>query len=164
MGVQIGKTKALCCWALLLTAYGVSTVGAADLYVQAARTDLRGAPTLAAEKLATALRGESLTRLEESGGWYRVGHQERLGWVPRLMVGPQPPGTPLSVLDDAAEDLGVEARRRASQFTSAAAARGLTSRTRANDRSRPNHQALRQMETLQIDEAEALRFLAERGR
>lgn len=163
MGGRFGKTKAQVGLALLLTVFFTATAGAADLYVQAARAELRSGPSLAAEKLATLPRGERLTRLEEARGWYRVDHGQRAGWVPRLMVGPTPPRGTVSVLNDADEDLGTNARRRASQFTTAAAARGLAARVRASDSSRPDYQSLKQVESLAIEEGEALRFLAERG-
>jgi hypothetical protein len=159
----IGKIQSQFVLALLLTAFSAAWAGAADLYVQAARVDLRGAPALTAPKLATLTRGEPLTRLEESGGWYRVQHGEQTGWLPRLMVGRQQPGATVSALDNAQQPLGSEARRRASQFTSAAAARGLAARTRVSSSSLPDYQALQRMDSFAVDEDEALRFLAERG-
>ncbi|PLX97195.1 MAG: hypothetical protein C0621_00740 [Desulfuromonas sp.] len=117
-------------------------------------------PSLGGERVAVVERGTALTVLETAKGWYRVESDGRSGWVSRLLVNEQPPLAQVSVLASSEEELDKSARRRASTFTTAAAARGLADRARVSQQYRADYEGVRKMESLEIGKDEALAFIA----
>jgi uncharacterized protein YgiM (DUF1202 family) len=139
-----------------------STVYAADLFVQGVKTKIHAKPTLGSTTVTEVPKGEKLVELEKKGGWFKVSYKDKIGWVSRLVVGPRPPSEAISVFDDSEKDLESGARRRASAFTTGAAARGLTEdRKRLSDQYRVDYGKLEAMEALKISNEEALEFLQE---
>lgn len=135
---------------------------ATDLYVQSVKAPILSAPSLGSSKVAEAAKGESLKELEKKGDWYKVGYKEMTGWVSRLLVGSKPPSGKVSVLEETEEKIEKGARKRASAFTTAAAARGLAEdRARISDKYRVDHQGIEWMEAVKISDDEVLRFLQE---
>ena len=100
-----------------------------ELYVQSLRAALLREPRIGAEPLATASRGDRLEPIEKKERWYRVRLGSSEAWVHELLVGSEAPMARVSILGDDVE-LGDNARRRASEITSAAASRGLTEAAR----------------------------------
>ena len=149
---------ALCTLQFTLPAFSA----AADLYVQSVKAPILSAPSLGSSKVAEAVKGESLKELEKKGDWYKVGYKDITGWVSRLLVGPKPPSGKVSVLEDTEERIEKKARKRASAFTTAAAARGLAEdRARISDKYRVDFRGVEKMEAVSISDEEALRFLQE---
>lgn len=146
---------------LLLLAFAVSA-SAADLFVQSVKAPILSAPSLGSSKVAEAVKGESLKELEKKGDWYRVAYKDITGWVSRLLVGSKPPSGKVSVLEDTEERIEKGARKRASAFTTAAAARGLAEdRARISDKYRVDFRGVELMEAVSISDEEALLFLQE---
>jgi len=146
---------------LFLFAFAVSA-SAADLFVQSVKAPIFSAPSLGSSKVAEAVKGESLKELEKKGDWYRVGYKDITGWVSRLLVGSKPPSGKVSVLEDTEERIEKGARKRASAFTTAAAARGLAEdRARISDKYRVDYKGVEMMEAVSISDEEVLRFLQE---
>lgn len=144
---------------LLLTSVGIAT--AADLYALGAKVPILAEAKLGAAKVAEAKRGDLLSGGEEQTGWYHVTFAGKSGWVSRLLVGNKPPLPVVSVLDDNKdEDLEGGARRRASTFTSAAAARGLSEdRTRISQKYQLDYSGLAWIERHGVTQEEALSFV-----
>lgn len=133
---------------------------AADIYVQSVKASILSAPSFGSQKLAEAAKGEALKELEKKGGWHRVSYKDKTGWVSRLLVGVKPPATRVSVLEGSSENLGTGARKRASAFTTAAAARGLAEdRSRVSDKYRVNFAGVTRMEAVKVSDEEAIAFL-----
>lgn len=146
---------------LFLFAFAVSA-SAADLFVQSVKAPILSAPSLGSSKVAEAVKGESLKELEKKGDWYKVGYKDFTGWVSRLLVGSKPPSGKVSVLEDTEERIEKGARKRASAFTTAAAARGLAEdRARISDKYRVDYRGVELMEAVSISDEEASRFLQE---
>lgn len=146
---------------LFLFAFAVSA-SAADLFVQSVKAPILSAPSLGSSKVAEAVKGETLKELEKKGDWYKVGYKDITGWVSRLLVGSKPPSGKVSVLEDTEERIEKGARKRASAFTTAAAARGLAEdRARISDKYRVDFRGVEMMEAVSISDEEALRFLQE---
>lgn len=146
---------------LFLFAFAVSA-SAADLFVQSVKAPILSAPSLGSSKVAEAVKGESLKELEKKGDWYKVGYKDITGWVSRLLVGSKPPSGKVSLLEDTEERIEKGARKRASAFTTAAAARGLAEdRARVSDKYRVDFRGVEMMEAVSISDEEALRFLQE---
>ena len=133
---------------------------AADIYVQSVKAPILSAPSFGSQKVAEAVKGEALKELEKQGGWHKVSYKGKNGWVSRLLIGAKPPATRVSVLEDSGENLGAGARKRASAFTTAAAARGLAEdRSRVSDKYRVNFVGVARMEAVNVSDAEAVAFL-----
>jgi hypothetical protein len=112
--------------ALLLLAGGVSNARAEGVvYVQSLKASLLAQPRFGAEVLVEVERGAALPVLQQQHDWYQVGPEDQQGWIYRLQVASQPPAEKVSLLTGAGNDLASGARRRASSFTTSAAARGL---------------------------------------
>ncbi len=153
---KIAFSLVLMC-SMYITAYNAY---AADLYVQSVKAPILSAPSLGSSKVAEAAKGDLLKELEKKGDWYNVGYKNSTGWVSRLLVGPKPPKGKVSVLEETEEKLETGARKRASAFTTAAAARGLAEeRARISDKFRVDYNALDVMEGVKISDEEALRFV-----
>ena len=133
---------------------------AVDLYVQSVRAPVLSAPSFGSSRLVEATKGDALKEIEKKGGWHKVSYKDKIGWVSRLLVGPKPPASRVSVLVGASEKLATGARKRASAFTTAAAARGLAEdRSRVSDKYRVNFAGVVRMEAVKISDAEAIAFL-----
>lgn len=138
---------------------------AAVLYVQGLKAVLYAEPRLGAARVAEVGQGEALTELEAAGGWYRVQAGNRVGWVSRLAVGTQAKGGEVKLLAAEGEALETGARRRASSFTTAAAARGLAEdRARISQKYRVDYPGVEAMERPTVSTEEALAFIHERGK
>lgn len=150
--------KKLCFIVLLLVMQ--SPAYAADLFIQSVKARILAEPSFGASMVAEAQKGERLSELEKKGNWFKVSYRDKTGWVSRLIVSPNPPAGKISIFEDSGETLESGARRRASAFTTAAAARGLAEeRARISDKYRVDYQGLKAMEALKISEEEALAFL-----
>lgn len=137
-----------------------SMAQAADLYVQSVKAPILSAPFLGSPKLAEAAKGEPLKEMEKKGDWYKVGYKDATGWVSRLLVGTKPPAGKVSILEETEEKVEKGARKRASAFTTAAAARGLAEeRARLSDKYKVDYNGVEMMEAIRITDEEASRFI-----
>lgn len=133
---------------------------AADIYVQSVKAPILSGPSFGSAKLAEAAKGDALKELEKKGGWHKVSYKDKTGWISRLLISAKPPAGRVSVLEGTSENLETGARKRASAFTTAAAARGLSEdRSRVSDKYRVNFKGVERMEAVKINDDEALNFL-----
>lgn len=133
------------------------------VYVQSLKVRIMSAPSFSADTKGHALKGEPLTVLDRAGRWYKVGYGDKTGWVPRLVVGPKPPMKRVTVFTGEEKSISKEARRRASQVTSAAAARGLAEddRRRLGHESAVDYRSLEKLNAIVITEQELSEFIKE---
>ncbi|OGV97613.1 MAG: hypothetical protein A3I04_03585 [Nitrospinae bacterium RIFCSPLOWO2_02_FULL_39_110] len=136
-----------------------SLVSAADLFVQSVKAPIFSAPSLGSQKIAEAVRGEMLKELEKKGDWYKVSYKDKVGWVSRLLVGTTQPMGKVLLAEEGGEKLEKGARKRASAFTTAAAARGLAEeRARLSDKYKVDYKSVEAMETMKISDDEVSKF------
>jgi hypothetical protein len=139
-----------------------SWVHAADFYVQSIRAPIMSDPSFGASKLAEAARGATLKELEKKGEWYKVSYKDKTGWVSRLLVSTKAPTGRISVLEGSGQNLESGARKRASAFTTAAAARGFAEdRSRVSDKYKINFAGVERMESVKISDEASMAFLQE---
>lgn len=132
------------------------------LYVQSVKAYILEKPIFGAKRLAEAKRGEVLQLVEKKEGWFRVKYKSLTGWVSAFFVDTKPPLKRISVFESPEEELKGGARRRASAYVTAAAARGLVEeRARLSDRYRIDPEGVKWVESIKITDEEALRFLEE---
>lgn len=135
---------------------------AAVLYVQSIKAPILSAPSFGSSRLAEAAKGDALNEVENKGGWHKVSYKDKTGWVSRLLIGTKPPAGRISVLEGTSENLETGARKRASAFTTAAAARGFAEeRSRVSDKYKVNFNKVERMEAIKISDEQAMAFLQE---
>lgn len=152
-------TNCLVLVALLLIA---PLAQAAVHYVQSVKAPILLNSSFGSPKLAEAAKGEELKEVEKKGSWYKVIYKDKTGWVSRFLIGPKPPADRVSVLEGTSENLESGARKRASAFTTAAAARGFAEdRSRVSDKYKTSFEGVERMEAVKVSDEMALTFLQE---
>ncbi|MFN3739146.1 MAG: hypothetical protein ACK4TF_00540 [Thermodesulfovibrionales bacterium] len=132
------------------------------LYVQSIKASILSEPLMGAKELVKVERGEVLYGVEKKDRWYRVRYKDISGWVSAFVVDTKPPSKRLSIIETSEEELQHGARKRASAFVTAAAARGLMEeRARLSDRYRIDPESLRWLEAIHVSDEEAIKFLEE---
>lgn len=131
------------------------------VYVQSVKAVLFAQPQLGAARIAEVAQGTALPVMTQQGAWYQVRYQMQELWVSHLLVADRAPGGKVSLLASNESDLSSGARRRASSFTTAAAARGLSADRR---RLRGGYwtsdlSEVKTMEALKVTQSEVLEFL-----
>ena len=146
---------------ILLCAVAANASAAQSLYVQSLRGNLLAQPSFSAARVIAVQRGDQLQMLKSQGAWYQVAYSGKQGWMPKLLLGDQPPMNKISVFTGNNKTLEHRARTRASNVTTAGAARGLSAddRRRVGEEKGFNFSAVDRMEALKISDAEALRFI-----
>ncbi|MGA1791706.1 MAG: SH3 domain-containing protein [bacterium] len=144
--------KTFCLLFLIILLSG--PIYAADIiYVQSLKAKIFSEPNFGSQLIGQAQRGTRLQVIEEGKGWYKVSSEAHLGWVSRLCVGENPPMEEVTVITEDTPDLEKNARKRASETTSSAAARGLTpaDRKRLSDDHEADHHSLHKLITFTED-------------
>lgn len=129
-----GRERLLFGMILLLLAWPFSRAQAEGVvYVQSVQASVLSEPEFGADLQFKVERGAELKVIEQQQTWYQVGTPQGQGWIYHLQVAANPPREKISLLASQENDLAKGARRRASSFTTSAAARGLAeNRTRMN--------------------------------
>ena len=135
---------------------------AESLYVRSFRISLHEAPQHDSPKIASLKRGEQVKPLRKQKNWTMVRHQDREGWVNQLALSSKPPRKRVSLFKKEI-DISSSARKRASTFTSAAAARGLmdSGREKLEIKGGPDFEAVARMEGVEVDVKQAIAFINE---
>lgn len=139
----------------------VSAVFAQDsYYVQSAKARVMAAPSFKAAVLGEASRGTKLSFVKREGRWVKVGFYGKEGYVPLLLVTSHPPLTTRGLIKAEDTDFRQSVRRRASTYTSAAAARGLAQddRRRLGGEEHADFAGLEKVEAFMVTEVEVARF------
>ena len=145
---------------LIILLFSASSGRAVDFYVQSAKAPIMSEPSFGSAKLAEAKKGDAVQELEMMGSWRKVSYLGKTGWISKLLVGAKPPIARVSVLEKSGENLETGARRRASAFTTAAAARGFAEdRSRVSDKYKINFAGVERMESVTISDEAAMAYL-----
>ncbi len=131
-----------------------------DLYVHSVKAPLYETPSIGSAKIWELQKGQRITGITEKVGWYQVKFKDKKGWVHKLMARKTPPLDKKDVYGKQVAELGDKARRRPSEFTTTAAARGLKAkRKRFGEKYRLDYDALEKVESVVISDEEASKFL-----
>ncbi|MCX7739309.1 MAG: SH3 domain-containing protein [Hydrogenothermaceae bacterium] len=132
------------------------------LYIQSLKAPIFQNPKLGSKEVAILKKGDKVTSIGKSDGWYRVTHGNVEGWIPSLLVSKEPPLERISITEREV-DVKDTARRRASGYTTAAAVRGLLEdRYRANQKYMLDLESIEWLESLNISKEKTIEF--EEGR
>lgn len=134
----------------------ITTLQANTLYFKSLKGKLMAEPKSSSNVIAELQRGNELKELEKKGGWIKVEVTGKSGWVAKILTSSKPPGKKTSLLNKKV-DLSKKARKRASNFSSSAAARGLmpTQEEISYKMQKENTKALKEMKSFRIEEEKA---------
>lgn len=129
-------------------------------YVQSINATVRSDPSFGAKVIAKVAKGQSLTQISREGSWIKVKVEGKEGYISSLLVSKQPPLEKQTVIKAEDDEIKPTARRRASSFTSAAAARGLTDEERKREgiEEGPDYKAVTKMESVKVTPEEVKQF------
>jgi uncharacterized protein YgiM (DUF1202 family) len=129
-------------------------------YVQSLKAKVMKESSFRSNVIGEAGKGQKLVSTGREGSWIKVRYDSQEGYVSSLLVAVHPPLEKASLIKGREGDIKQGVRRRASTYTSAAAARGLASedRKRLNEEGRADYEALEKMEALTIGAEEVEQF------
>lgn len=137
-------------------------VQAADTtyYVQSTNATVRAEPSFGAKVIAKVNKGQVLASTAKTGDWIKVKVDGKDGYISHLLVTTHPPLEKASIIKAEDQEIKPTARRRASSFTSAAAARGLTDEEQKQDgvAEKSDYKALDKMESVKVTPEEVKKF------
>jgi hypothetical protein len=130
-------------------------------YVQSLRAKIMSAPSFKSKAVGEASKGTKLTSSGREGSWIKVRFYERDGYVAALILSKHPPLNRQSVIKGDETEIKQGVRRRASTYTSAAAARGLAQddRRRLSREEKADYTGLEKMESVAVSMDEVVRFM-----
>jgi uncharacterized protein YgiM (DUF1202 family) len=130
-------------------------------YVQSVKAKVMSSTSFKAPVLGEVAKGYKFTASGREGSWVKVKFNEREGYVSSLVLSTHPPLEKTGVIkaDDGEIKQGV--RRRASSYTSAAAARGLAQddRRRLSKEEKVDYDSLDKIEAFMVTPEELGRFM-----
>lgn len=129
-------------------------------YVQSVNASVRAEPSFGAKVIAKVAKGQTLASISKQGSWIKVNVDGKEGYISSLLVSSHPPMQKQTVIKAEDEEIKPTARRRASSYTSAAAARGLTNEEKQRDgvEETSDYKALDKMEALKVSPEEVTKF------
>ncbi len=135
--------------------------GAEVCYVQSLKAKVMWEPSFKSTVMREVAKGEALKVLGREGNWVRVKIDFEIGYVSSLVVSKRPPMNRVALIKAEDQDLRQGVRRRASTYSSAAAARGLTQegRKRIGRDEKTDYFDLEKIEALSISRDEVVKFI-----
>lgn len=138
-----------------------SLVFAEELYyVQSSKAKVMSAPSFKAVTLGTVVKGHKFTALGKDKNWVKVKYDHQEGYVSSILLSTQPPMQKVGVIKADEGEIKSGVRRRASTYTSAAAARGLTAddRRRMSAEEKTDYDSLEKIEAIALTSEDVLKF------
>lgn len=149
---------------LVLAAAWLSVSGGAlaqDVYyVQSLKAKVMSGPSFKSKMLGEASRGVKFSAMGKEGSWIKVMYYSKEGYVSSMLLSTHPPLGRQSLIKGEETDIKMSVRRRASTYTSAAAARGLTAddRRRLSRNEKVDYEALEKIEAFVVSDDDVRRF------
>ena len=149
--------------AMVVTSVFISTMVSAQTayYVQSVKAKVMSGPSFKSEVIAEVAKGFKLVASGREGSWVKVRISDKDGYVSSLLVSTHPPFENTGVIKGDDADIKQGVRRRASSYTSAAAARGLTQddRRRLSKEEKVDYESLEKIEAFTLSDDEITRFM-----
>ncbi len=130
-------------------------------YVQSVKAKVMSGPAFKTKVLGEAKRGTKLISSGKEGNWIKVSFFSKEGYVSAMLLSPHPPMVKISLITGEEGDIKQSVRRRASTYTSAAAARGLAAddRRRLSRDEKTDYGSLEKMESFTVGADDLARFM-----
>jgi len=161
---EVAMKKGLSLFMLLVATmvFSSSTIFAQTVYyVQSLKAKVMWEPSFKAAVMREVPKGQALTGLAKEGNWIKVKIDFETGYVSSLVVSKQPPLNRVSLIKAEGQDIRQGVRRRASSYTSAAAARGLTQegRKRLSKEEKADYFSLEKIESITVSREAVEKFM-----
>jgi hypothetical protein len=129
-------------------------------YVQSVKAKVMSGPSFKSGVIAEVSKGDKLTSSGREGSWIKVRFSNKDGYVSSLLVAAHPPFEKVGVIKGEDAEIKQGVRRRASSYTSAAAARGLAQddRRRVSADEKADYASVDKMESFSLSSDEISRF------
>lgn len=131
------------------------------LFVQSLKAKIMAEPSFKSDVLAVLAKGAQVSILSRQGRWIKVRTGETEGYLPTLILASNPPLERVGLIKgEGGAAIEHNVRRRASTYTSAAAARGLTEddRRRVSAEEKANYSSLQRVESFTLSDDDVLKF------
>jgi uncharacterized protein YgiM (DUF1202 family) len=140
--------------------YGAAALAETFYYVQSVSARVRAEPSFNSKVIATAVKGQKLPSPGKEGGWIKVMVGDQEGYISSLLLSTQPPFAKTVIIKAEEPEIKQNVRRRASSFSSAAAARGLVDEDNKDDskENKADYESVKKMESLTIPNDEVNKF------
>ncbi len=140
--------------------YAVVALGAETYYVQSMKAKIMAAPSFKSAVLGEAAKGAKLVSTGREGSWLKVTFKAKEGYVSSMVLSTHPPMAKVGLIKGEEPDIKQSVRRRASSYTSAAAARGLAAddRRRLSGDEKVDYGALEKIEAFTLGADDIARF------
>jgi hypothetical protein len=132
-----------------------------EYYVQSVKARVMSAASFKAQVLAEVPRGSKLVSSGRKGSWIKVAVGEQEGFVFSMLLASHPPLERTSVISGEGKEIREGVRKRASSYTSAAAARGLAQddRRRLSNEEKVDYDSIGRIEAFKLSQEEIGRFM-----
>ncbi len=141
--------------------YAVVVSGGEAYYVQSLKAKIMSAPSFKSGVLGEAAKGTRLVSSGREGSWVKVSFKGKDGYVSSMLLSNHAPLERVSMITGEEGVIKQSVRRRASTYTSAAAARGLAAddRRRLSRDEKTDYGALEKIETFTLSADDVARFM-----
>ena len=148
---------------MVLTFLTAAAYAQSEYYVQSIKAKVMSATSFKSQVLGEVGKGYKFITSGKVGAWVKVKYKNKDGFVPSLLLATHPPFEKIAIIKGEEEegDIKQGVRRRASSFTSAAAARGLApeDRRRLNTEEKADYDLLEYMESFKVTTDELKQFM-----
>jgi uncharacterized protein YgiM (DUF1202 family) len=130
-------------------------------YVQSLKAKVMWEPSFKASVMREVQKGHALTALGKEGSWIKVKIDFETGYISALVMSKQPPLNRVALIKAEDQDIRQGVRRRASTYSSAAAARGLTQegRKRLSKEEKADYFNLEKIESITVSREAVEKFM-----
>ena len=130
-------------------------------YVQSVKAKVMSGPSFKSAVIAEVSKGIKLAASGREGSWVKVRLNNKDGYVSALLVSTHPPMEKTAVIKGEDAEIKQGVRRRASSYTSAAAARGLAQddRRRLSKEEKVDYESLEKVEAFKLGADDVNRFM-----
>jgi len=141
--------------------YSTTLLAQTVYYVQSVKARIVSGPSFKSKIVAEVNKGFKLVSIGREGSWVKVRIEGKDGFISALLLSTQPPLDKAGIIKAENTDIKQGVRRRASSYTSAAAARGLAQddRRRLSKEEKVNYEALEKMESFTVSADEVGKFM-----
>jgi hypothetical protein len=130
-------------------------------YVQSQQAKIMSGPSFKSTVIGKASRGIKLLSSGREGYWIKVSFYTREGYVPAILLSQHPPLRRIGLIKADEGNIRQSVHRRASSYTTAAAARGLATddRRRLSRNEKTDYASLEKIETFAVSPEDISRFM-----
>lgn len=131
-----------------------------EYYVQSVKAKVMSATSFKSSVMGEVGKGFKFASSGKEGTWVKVKYKNKFGYVSSLLLATHPPFLRTGLIKGDESDIKRGVRRRASSYTSAAAARGLASddRRRLSTEEKADYDSVDKMDSFKLTSEEINRF------